>query len=77
MVHQAEDHLPGGFNLVRVPFPGAVTPTTLPGRAFVVCALFRTFNCLAANVYVPVGGYKSTLQPVFTYLLLLFEDVFK
>jgi hypothetical protein len=32
---------------------------------------------LAANVSVPTGGYKSTHQPVFTYFLLLFEDVFK
>jgi len=45
----------------------------------VICVVFQTLNSLAANVYVyvPVGGYKSTLQPVFTYLLLLFEDVFK
>ena len=60
------------------PFPaGAVTLAalaTLPGHALLFVLYF---NCFVANVSVPVGGYKSARQPVFTYFLLLFEDIFK
>jgi len=60
------------------PFPaGAVTLAALATSQGMRLLFVLYFNCLVANVFVPVGGYKSTLQPVFTYFLLLFEDVFK